>query len=130
GDHRRAASTSGPTGRDGAHRVGPGGPGVPALLHLELHPRRPTRAVGVVRRATPANLVRRERRPAAGVGAEIDVTDEARRVTAPTLVLHARDETRVPVDQARRRASLIPGARFVPLASQNHLLRADEPAWE
>jgi pimeloyl-ACP methyl ester carboxylesterase len=45
------------------------------------------------------------------------------------LVLHARDELRVPLEQARRLASLIPGARFVPLASRNHLLRADEPAW-
>jgi len=62
--------------------------------------------------------------------AEIDVTDDARCVTAPTLVLHARDELRVPMEQARRLASLIPGARFVPLASRNHLLRADEPAWE
>jgi pimeloyl-ACP methyl ester carboxylesterase len=62
--------------------------------------------------------------------AEIDVTDDARSVTAPTLVLHARDELRVPMEQARRLASLIPGARFVPLASRNHLLRADEPAWE
>ncbi|HEX9260149.1 MAG TPA: alpha/beta fold hydrolase, partial [Acidimicrobiales bacterium] len=62
--------------------------------------------------------------------AEIDVSDEARRVTAPTLVLHARDEIRVPLEQGRRLASLIPGARFVPLASRNHLLRVDEPAWE
>jgi pimeloyl-ACP methyl ester carboxylesterase/DNA-binding winged helix-turn-helix (wHTH) protein len=62
--------------------------------------------------------------------AEIDVSEEAPRVTAPTLVLHARDELRVPVEQARRLAALIPNARFVPLASRNHLLRADEPAWE
>jgi hypothetical protein len=34
------------------------------------------------------------------------------------------------LEQARRLASLIPGARFVPLASRNHLLRADEPAWK
>jgi DNA-binding winged helix-turn-helix (wHTH) protein/pimeloyl-ACP methyl ester carboxylesterase len=61
--------------------------------------------------------------------AEIDVTEEATRVQAPTLVLHARDELRVPFEQARRLAMLIPGARFVPLASRNHLLRADEPAW-
>jgi pimeloyl-ACP methyl ester carboxylesterase/DNA-binding winged helix-turn-helix (wHTH) protein len=62
--------------------------------------------------------------------AEIDVTDDARRVRAPTLVLHARDELRVPMEQARRLASLIPGARIVPLPSRNHLLRADEPAWD
>ena len=59
----------------------------------------------------------------------MDVTEAATRVQAPTLVLHARDELRVPMDQGRRLASLIPGARFVPLASRNHLLRADEPAW-
>jgi pimeloyl-ACP methyl ester carboxylesterase/DNA-binding winged helix-turn-helix (wHTH) protein len=60
---------------------------------------------------------------------DMDVSEEAVRVTAPTLVLHARDELRVPFEQARRFASLIPGARFVPLDSRNHLLRADEPAW-
>ena len=60
---------------------------------------------------------------------EMDVTEAAARVQAPTLVLHARDELRVPMEQGRRLASLIPGARFVPLASRNHLLRADEPAW-
>jgi pimeloyl-ACP methyl ester carboxylesterase/DNA-binding winged helix-turn-helix (wHTH) protein len=62
--------------------------------------------------------------------ADIDVTDEATRVEAPTLVLHSRDELRVPLEQARRLAALIPHARFVPLASRNHLLRADEPAWD
>jgi pimeloyl-ACP methyl ester carboxylesterase/DNA-binding winged helix-turn-helix (wHTH) protein len=61
--------------------------------------------------------------------AGIDVTEEATRVEAPTLILHARDELRVPLEQARRLAALIPGARFVPLGSRNHLLRADEPAW-
>ena len=61
---------------------------------------------------------------------QMDVTEEARRVVAPTLVLHARDELRVPLEQARQLASLIPGARFIPLDSRNHLLRADEPAWE
>jgi pimeloyl-ACP methyl ester carboxylesterase/DNA-binding winged helix-turn-helix (wHTH) protein len=60
---------------------------------------------------------------------QIDVREETTRVRAPTLVLHARDELRVPFEQARLLASLIPGARFVPLASRNHLLRADEPAW-
>lgn len=61
--------------------------------------------------------------------AQLDATDEARRVQTPTLVMHSRDELRVPMEQGRQLASLIPGARFVPLASRNHLLRADEPAW-
>jgi DNA-binding winged helix-turn-helix (wHTH) protein/pimeloyl-ACP methyl ester carboxylesterase len=61
--------------------------------------------------------------------ANIDVVEAATQVRAPTLVLHARDELRIPFEQARQLAVLIPGARFVPLASRNHLLRADEPAW-
>jgi DNA-binding winged helix-turn-helix (wHTH) protein/pimeloyl-ACP methyl ester carboxylesterase len=62
--------------------------------------------------------------------AQIDVTEEASRISVPTLVLHARDETRIPFEEARRLAALIPGARFVSLDSRNHLLRADEPAWD
>lgn len=61
--------------------------------------------------------------------AEIDVTEEAKRVQAPTLVLHSRDEIRIPLDQARNLASLIPDSRLVLLDSRNHLLRPDEPAW-
>jgi len=59
----------------------------------------------------------------------IDVLDEATRVQAPTLVIHARDEMRVPMEHGRELAALIPGACFVPLDTRNHLLRADEPAW-
>ncbi len=62
--------------------------------------------------------------------AGIDVTDEARQVRAPTLVLHSRDEIRVPLDQARVLAALIPDCRLVLLESRNHLLRPDEPAWD
>lgn len=61
--------------------------------------------------------------------ARIDVSEFARRVSVPTLVLHARDDRRVPFEQARRLASLIPGSRLVPLDSANHLLVADEAAW-
>jgi DNA-binding winged helix-turn-helix (wHTH) protein/pimeloyl-ACP methyl ester carboxylesterase len=60
---------------------------------------------------------------------QLDVTGEAATVQAPTLVLHARGDLRVPFEQGRRLATLIPGAKFVPLDSRNHLLRADEPAW-
>jgi DNA-binding SARP family transcriptional activator/pimeloyl-ACP methyl ester carboxylesterase len=61
---------------------------------------------------------------------EINVTDLARRVTAPTLVLHARDDGRIPFEEGRLLAALIPNARFVPLESKNHVLLADEPAWQ
>jgi pimeloyl-ACP methyl ester carboxylesterase len=50
-------------------------------------------------------------------------------VSVPTLVLHARDDRRVPLEQGRLLAAAIPGARFVTLDSSNHILLADEPAW-
>ena len=61
---------------------------------------------------------------------QIDVTAIAPRVQCPTLVMHGRDDARVPFEEGRLFASLIPGARFVPLASRNHVLLEDEPAWE
>jgi DNA-binding CsgD family transcriptional regulator len=48
---------------------------------------------------------------------------------SPTLVLHASGDARVPFEESRLLASLIPGARFVPLESENHLLLESEPAW-
>ena len=59
---------------------------------------------------------------------ETDVSGLLARVSAPTLVMHSRDDARVPFDQGRRLAAGIPGARFVPLASPNHLILEDEPA--
>ena len=59
----------------------------------------------------------------------IDVREEARRVEAPTLVMHARDDAMIPFSQGRELAALIPDARFVPLQSINHVLLEDEPAW-
>ena len=61
--------------------------------------------------------------------ANIDVRETARLVKAPTLVMHARGDMSIPWEQGRLFASLIPGARLVPLSSRNHLLREDEPAW-
>ena len=58
----------------------------------------------------------------------IDVRTEAPRVNCPTLVMHGTGDLRVPFEEGRRLASLIPGARFLPLESENHLLLAGEPA--
>jgi pimeloyl-ACP methyl ester carboxylesterase/DNA-binding winged helix-turn-helix (wHTH) protein len=63
------------------------------------------------------------------VFAEIDVTELATEVRCPTLILHARDDLRVPLASARELAALIPASRLVPLNSPNHILTADEPAW-
>ena len=60
---------------------------------------------------------------------EIDVTALAPRVSCPTLVSHADGDARVPFDEGRLLASLIAGARFVPLESRNHILLEHEPAW-
>ena len=59
----------------------------------------------------------------------IDVTANLPSVQCPTLVLHSRHDVRVPFAEGRLLASGIPGARFVPLDSPNHLLLGDEPAW-
>lgn len=60
---------------------------------------------------------------------QIDVTDLLPKVTVPTIVLHCRDDARVPFDEGRRMAALIPGARFIPLAGKNHLPQDRDPCW-
>jgi pimeloyl-ACP methyl ester carboxylesterase/DNA-binding CsgD family transcriptional regulator len=58
----------------------------------------------------------------------IDVRAEAARVRCPTLVMHTTGDLRVPFEEGRVLAGLIPGARFLPLESENHLLVEHEPA--
>jgi len=61
---------------------------------------------------------------------DLDVSDIAPKVHVPTLVLHARDDARIPFEEGRRLAALIPDARFVPLEGRNHLLVETQPAFE
>jgi len=61
--------------------------------------------------------------------ADIDVTDLAPQVTAPTVILAGRREPDGMFEQARILASLIPGSRLVPLDTANHLLPERDPAW-
>jgi len=61
--------------------------------------------------------------------ADTDAIEPAKRVHTPTLVLHAQGDALVPFEEGRLMASLIPGARFVPLDGRNHILLEDEPAW-
>ena len=74
---------------------------------------------------SPANAVALQR----ALG-PIDVTAILPQVHVPTLVLHARGDMRCPLDEARRVAAGSPGARFVLLESQNHILLDHEPAWQ
>jgi pimeloyl-ACP methyl ester carboxylesterase/DNA-binding CsgD family transcriptional regulator len=61
---------------------------------------------------------------------QADVVDRLPQIGAPTLVLHAMHDERIPYDEAKLIASLIPHADLVGLDSRNHLTLADEPAWE
>ena len=60
---------------------------------------------------------------------DIEVSQQASRVTAPTLVMHVREDAIVPFEEGRRMAATIPGAKFVALEGRNHLILENEPAW-
>ncbi len=62
--------------------------------------------------------------------AHLDVTALLGEVRTPTLVLHARGDIVAPILEGRILAAGIPGAQFVELDSQNHILLHNEPAWE
>ena len=62
--------------------------------------------------------------------ANIDITASLGEVRTPTLVLHARDDDLVPVEEGRLLASGIAGAEFIELDSRNHILLEHEPAWQ
>lgn len=79
----------------------------------------------LMRRTTDAETAIRIRRACDA----IDVDALLPRVRCPTLVLHARRDQVVPVEEGRRIAAAIPDAHFVSVESQNHVILADEPAW-
>lgn len=59
----------------------------------------------------------------------VDATPLLGDVQAPTLVIHARGDGVVPVEEGRLLASRIRGAEIVELDSCNHILLEHEPAW-
>ncbi|MEM9387438.1 MAG: alpha/beta fold hydrolase [Pseudomonadota bacterium] len=61
---------------------------------------------------------------------DIDVRHRLGEVRTPTLVLHSRGDQRIPVETGRHIAARIPGAEFVSLESDGHLLLGREPASE
>src|SRR3546814_711939 len=58
----------------------------------------------------------------------IDVRHRLADVKAPTLVLHARGDQRVPIAQGIELAAMIPGASLVTLDTYNHVPLGREPA--
>ncbi len=59
-----------------------------------------------------------------------DVRPLLPKLKAQTLVLHAQGDLAAEFESALEACSLIDGARLVPLDSANHILLADEPAWQ
>ncbi len=76
------------------------------------------------RAASPANAVRYM-----STVADIDVTELLARVGAPALVMHSRSDARIAFELGRRLAAGIPGARFLPIDSRNHVPLEHEPAF-
>jgi len=60
---------------------------------------------------------------------EVDIRDRVPRIRVPTLVCHVRGDCMVPFEQGRELAALIPGASFLPLEGDNHVLQADDDDW-
>jgi pimeloyl-ACP methyl ester carboxylesterase len=58
---------------------------------------------------------------------EFDVTALLPQVKAPALVMHARGDAQVPLEAGRQLAAGIPGAKFVVLQSNNHILLEQDP---
>ena len=59
----------------------------------------------------------------------VDIVDDLADIAAPTLILHALGDRAHSFDNAVEVAGRIPNARLVELASANHILLEDEPAW-
>lgn len=74
--------------------------------------------------ATPHNAARM----LSAIG-DIDLSKEAPRVRAPTLVIHGRADMVFPFSDGKELAASIPDSRFVPLDTKNHIPLADDPTW-
>ena len=61
--------------------------------------------------------------------AAVDVLAMAERLRCQTLIIHSERDAVAPVHEARLLAARIPGARYVELDSDNHILLAEESAW-
>ncbi len=67
---------------------------------------------------------------AARYQASLDERGDARErfaaIRTPTLVMHCRDDTIIPFEEGRLLASIIPGARFLPLPTGTHYFPVDD----
>ena len=75
--------------------------------------------------ASPENAVKLQR-----ALSQIDVRDLLAKVTVPTLVFHVKGDQVVPFAAGEHLAEHIPGAVFVPLQGDNHILLEKERSWQ
>ena len=61
---------------------------------------------------------------------EFDITDLLAKVTVPTLVLHCVGDSVSPLSEGKLLASRIPGAQFVTLESDGHMLLEEDPEFD
>ncbi len=61
---------------------------------------------------------------------DIDIMELLPKLTVPTLVIHAREDSVVPYAQGRLLATSIPGAKFVTLETENHVPLPGDSAWD
>lgn len=64
------------------------------------------------------------------MNARIDATAAARKVRAPTLVIHCEDDRVAPIEEGRLVAQLVPGARLVTIPSRTHILLGGRPDFD
>ena len=60
---------------------------------------------------------------------DLDVSEQARRLTCPALVFHARKSLQIRFEAGRELAAAIPGSRFVPVDSDNQMPLESDPEW-
>jgi pimeloyl-ACP methyl ester carboxylesterase/predicted Ser/Thr protein kinase len=55
-----------------------------------------------------------------------DARDVLAQICTPTLVIHCREDKIIPFEEGRRMASMIPGAKFLPLPTRAHYFPLDD----
>lgn len=60
---------------------------------------------------------------------EIDVRTDLEAIRCQVLVAHVEGDAMVPFEMGRSLAAQIPGARFLPLSGDNHILQPNDPGW-
>jgi class 3 adenylate cyclase/pimeloyl-ACP methyl ester carboxylesterase len=64
------------------------------------------------------------------MNSQVEVTELAKQVRVPTLVLHCTGDRVAPLQEGRHMARLIPGASFVELSGNNHVLLTGTAAFD